>query len=73
MRILVKTTDPLLVSRITSLCKDAGFDTLVFDTHASILDGSIGILPRRIMVADDDYDAARRLLHEADLAAELAE
>ena len=44
---------------------EAGIDALVFDTHTSILEGSLGVLPRRIMVADDAYEAACRLLRDA--------
>lgn len=73
MRTLIKTTDPLLVSHVTSLLGDAGLAALVFDTNASVVEGSIGILPRRIMVADEDWQAARRLMREAGLAEELAE
>lgn len=73
MRVLLKTTDPLLVSHVTSLLEDVGLGVLVFDTYASIVEGSIGILPRRVMVPDEDFEAARRLLRDAGLAAELAE
>ena len=37
----------------------------------SVLEGSIGIFPRRILVGDDEFDAARRLLEEAGFASEL--
>jgi hypothetical protein len=37
----------------------------VFDSHTSILEGSLGVLPRRVMVLDEDLDAARRLLRDA--------
>ena len=37
----------------------------------SVLEGSIGIFPRRILVAEDEFDAARRLLEEAGFANEL--
>jgi hypothetical protein len=40
---------------------------MIFDVNSSILEGSIGILPRRITVNDDDYDLARETLIEAGL------
>jgi hypothetical protein len=44
---------------------------VVADQNMSVLDGSIGALPRRVLVADDHAAAARRLLGEAGLAHEL--
>jgi hypothetical protein len=43
----------------------------VLDQNMSIIEGSLGILPRRIMVATDDAPAARRVLAEAGLGHEL--
>jgi hypothetical protein len=43
----------------------------IFDQHVSFIEGGIGAFPRRLMVADDDYEAARRLLIDADLEADL--
>jgi hypothetical protein len=59
---LLRTTDPVLLSWLVALLGDAGIDTVVLDTHTSILDGSIGAIPRRLMVLTEDYVAARRLL-----------
>jgi hypothetical protein len=59
---LLRTTDAVLLSWLTALLGDAGIDSVVLDTHASIVDGSIGAIPRRLMVLDEDYAAARRLL-----------
>ncbi len=65
MKELLRTNDPVLLSYMQSVLADEGIDALVLDTHMSILDGSIGILPRRMMVADDDLPRAERLLAEA--------
>jgi len=43
----------------------------VFDQNMSVLEGSLGILPCRVLVAEDDIAAARRLLTDAGLAHEL--
>ena len=65
MRALFKTNDAVLLSYATSLLAHAGIETLVFDTHASIMDGSMAMVPRRLMVADEDFIRAERLLRAA--------
>lgn len=64
---LLRTNDPVEISWIVALLGDAGIEVLVFDAHASVVEGSIGAIPRRLMVADDDLEAARRALAEADV------
>lgn len=64
MKELLRTNDPVRLSFIGSVLRDSGIDSVVFDEHTSIVEGSIGILPRRLMVLDEDYDAARRLLRD---------
>ena len=71
MRELVRTNDPVLVSAIGALLDGAKIPHMVLDQNMSVLEGSIGILPRRMLVADDQIDAARRLLADAGLAHEL--
>ena len=44
---------------------EEGIETVVFDTHASVMDGSMGFLPRRLMVLDEDFARAETLLREA--------
>lgn len=65
MRELLRTNDPVKLSWLVSLLADSGIEALVFDTHTSILEGSLGVLPRRLMVADDAYETACRLLRDA--------
>ena len=65
---VLKTNDPVKLSFAEALLKDAGIEAVVFDAHMSVVDGSLGILPRRLMVADDDADRAKALLTEADLS-----
>jgi tRNA1(Val) A37 N6-methylase TrmN6 len=65
MREVLKTNDPILLSFAQALLKDAGIEAVIFDTHASIMDGSSGFLPRRLMVTDDDIAEAQRVLKEA--------
>jgi hypothetical protein len=71
MRELVRTNDAVLVSAIAALLDGASIPHLVLDQNMSVLEGSIGILPRRVMVAEEDVDAARRLLRGAGLGHEL--
>jgi len=71
MRELVRTNNAVLVSAIGALLDGARIHYLVFDQNMSVLEGSLGVLPRRVLVADDDVDQARRLLTEAGLAHEL--
>lgn len=74
MRELARSNEPVFVSWLVASLADAGIDALVFDQHTSIVEGSIGVLPRRIMVLDEDYEEARRILDTApDLTAEAAE
>jgi hypothetical protein len=65
MRTLLLTNDPVRLSFIMALLRDAGIACVLFDSHASAVDGSIGALPRRIAVADADEARARRVLDEA--------
>ena len=62
---LLRTTDPVLISFVVSLLDDAGIPHAVFDANMSIMEGSIGILPRRIMVDSDVLGRARFLLTSA--------
>jgi hypothetical protein len=71
MRELVRTNDAVLVSAVGALLDGAGIHHLVFDQNMSVLEGSLGVLPRRVLVADDDIVAARRVLTDAGLAHEL--
>jgi hypothetical protein len=71
VRELVWTNDAVLVSAIGALLDGASIPHLVFDQNMSVLEGSIGIFPRRVLVAEEDAAAARRLLQDAGLGHEL--
>ena len=71
MRELIRTNDAVLVSAVGALLEGAGIRHFVLDQNMSVLEGSLGILPRRLLVAEDDVSAARRLLQEAGLGHEL--
>ena len=71
MKEILRTNDVVLVSAVEALLEGAGIPHLVLDRNMSVLEGSIGILPRRILVDDDQAISARRLLVDAGLAREL--
>lgn len=71
MRELVRTNDLVLLSAVGALLDGAGIQHVVLDQNMSVMDGSLGILARRILVVDDDVSEARKLMHEAGLGHEL--
>jgi hypothetical protein len=71
LRELVRTNDPVLVSAIEALLNGAEIRHMVLDGNMSVLEGSIGILPRRILVDEEDVAEARTLLQDAGLGHEL--
>jgi hypothetical protein len=71
MKELMRTNDIVLISFVESLLRDAEIDFFVADQNMSILEGSLGILPRRVMVVDEDHAQARRVLTDAGIVDEL--
>ncbi|HUB15953.1 MAG TPA: DUF2007 domain-containing protein [Acetobacteraceae bacterium] len=65
MRVIATSNDPVRLSFLTALLADAGIPATLLDQHMSAAEGSIGAIPRRLMVAEDDYSRARRVLLEA--------
>ncbi|MCK5750269.1 MAG: DUF2007 domain-containing protein [Oricola sp.] len=72
MKELVRANDPALLSYVQSLLSEANIDFLLADQHMSIMDGSIGALPRRILVPEDEFDRARQVMRDAGLADEIS-
>jgi len=62
---LIRTNDAVIISFIESLLRDAGIGYLVADQNMSIMEGSLGVLPRRILVAAEEADKAKQLLADA--------
>jgi hypothetical protein len=71
MKELLRSNDPVVISFVDALLNESGIVHSIADQHMSILDGSIGALPRRVLVAEDDLAPARRILRAAGLADEL--
>ena len=65
MRILVLSNEPVRLSFLMALLRDAGIGCMLLDGHASAVEGSIGAIPRRLAVAAEDEARARRVLREA--------
>jgi hypothetical protein len=72
VRELLRTNDAVLISAIEALLKGAHIRHMVVDQNMSVLEGSIGIFPRRILVGEDEIDAARALLEDAGYAGEIS-
>ncbi len=64
MKELVTTNDVVYLSYVEDLLRQEGIEFAVFDTSMSVLEGSIGVLPRRVMVVESHYSRARALLDE---------
>jgi hypothetical protein len=65
MRVVLKTNNPVVLSYATHVLEESGIAAVVFDTHASIMDGSMAMVPRRLMVLDKDFHSAELLLRQA--------
>ena len=65
MRVLLRSNDPVRLSFLTVLLADAGIGSVLLDTHASLVEGSIGAIQRRLAVAAEDETRARRVLADA--------
>ncbi len=68
MKELLRSNDVVLLSWLEALLADAKIGSVTLDLHTSVLEGSISAIPRRLMVADEDYAAARRLVDAAHAA-----
>jgi len=68
---LIRTNDAVIISFVEALMRDAGIAYFVADQNMSVMDGSIGILPRRIMIDAEDAGQARRILTDAGIANEI--
>jgi hypothetical protein len=69
MREILRTNNPVVLTFVEVLLRDAGLEPVLADFNMSSIEGSIGILPRRILVGTDDWTRARRVLDEAGLGA----
>lgn len=71
MEELLRTNDPVMLSFAEALLKEAGIHVHIFDQNMSVLEGSIGVLQRRLLVPEHDAARARQILQEAGIGDEL--
>ena len=67
MKELLRTNDPTTTAYAKALLDGEGIDYFEMDVHMSVLEGSIGILPRRLMVRDADLFMARAVMRDNDI------
>lgn len=67
MKELLRTNDVALLSYLEALLTEKSVAYQIADVHMSVLDGSIGILPRRVLVAEEDYALARQIAQAAEI------
>ena len=65
MKELLRTNDPVRLSWLQALLAGSGIEVVILDTHTSIIEGSIGAIPRRLMVHEEDQRRARAVLAAA--------
>jgi hypothetical protein len=66
MKELLRTNNVVRLSWVQALLRDSGIESLVLDHHTSLIEGSIGAIPRRLMVLEHDFARARALLAASD-------
>ena len=64
MKELLRTTDPTIIAFAQMLLRGEHIACFEFDVNTSIIEGSIGILPRRLMVADRDHFVAAAVMRD---------
>ena len=62
MKELLRTTDPTIIAFATALLQGEGIDCFEMDVNMSILEGGIGLFPRRLMVRDKDHFIAAAVM-----------
>ncbi|MBM3614589.1 MAG: DUF2007 domain-containing protein [Alphaproteobacteria bacterium] len=62
MKLLLQTTDPTVIAFAQALLEGEDIDSFVLDVHMSVFEGSLGILPRRLMVRERDWEEARSVI-----------
>ena len=73
MKELFRSNDAVLLSYADALLKDAQIDHVIADGNMAVMEGTLGILPRRMLVAQDQWEKAAAILREAELGDVLGE
>jgi Putative prokaryotic signal transducing protein len=69
MRALLTTSDPVLLNYVEVLLADQGIGSVILDRHISIMEGGMSPFPCRLMVEEDNWNRASRIMHDAELGA----
>ena len=72
MKELLRTNDTVFLSWITAVLKSEKVEPIVLDAHTAVMEGSICAIRRRLMVADEDYSRARRIIEDVGEGGRLA-
>jgi len=67
MKELLRTTDLTIIAYASALLQGEGINCFPIDVHMSVLEGSVGVLPRRVMVRDEDHKRAEKILRDVDI------
>ncbi len=67
MKELLRSTDPTIMAFASALLEGEDIDCFQMDVNMSILEGGIGIFPRRLMVREDDHDQAVRVMRDNEI------
>ncbi len=67
MKELLRTTDPTVIAYASALLEGEGIDCFPVDVHMSVLEGSVGVLPRRLMVREEDHVRAERVMRDNEI------
>jgi hypothetical protein len=62
---ILRTNDAVLLSWSQAVLAEFGIESVILDAHTSVIEGSIGAIPRRLMVVDEDHETAMRQLERA--------
>jgi len=73
MKELLRSNDPVLLSYVSALLEEARIDFIIADLNMSVLEGSIGALPRRVLVESERLGQARNVLTEAGIGHVIAD
>lgn len=66
MKAVLTSNDPVRTSWAQSVLSEAGIESFLLDAHMSAMEGSIGVLPRRLCVLDEDKEAALSAIQHAE-------
>lgn len=67
MKELLRSNDPTVIAYATAVLRGEGINCFELDVHMSVLEGSLGIMPRRVMVVDSDHFRASAILRDHDI------